>query len=137
MNDLAAAIEEVRNELAGVQREILFDECDIYAPMFVDGGAAGDSVILNPVPVATKASISYKGMGKGKEISIGGESYIASHALTMARTTINVSITPKHQIRVRPRGRTGQLIFAKPVIDENSVSPLLEISAVLVIQGYQ
>lgn len=137
MNELAAAIEEVRNELAGAQREILFDECDIYAPMFTDGGAAGDSVGLNPVPIARNVSISYKGLGKGKEIIIGGQSYIASHALKMARTAINNAITPGHQIRVKARGKTRQLIFEKPCIDEDSVSPFLELNAILVVQGYQ
>jgi hypothetical protein len=137
MNDLAEAIEEVRNELAIEGNEILFDECDIYAPLFVDGGAAGDSVTLNPTPVATNVGITYKGLGKGKEMTVGGESYIASHRLRMARTAVNVAITPRHQLRVKARGRTPVLVFERPVIDEDSVSPLLELNAVLVIQGYQ
>lgn len=137
MNDLAEAIEEVRNELANEGNEILFDECDIYAPLFVDGGPLGDTVTLNPIPVARNVGITYKGLSKGKEINVGGESYIAFHALRMARTAINVLITPRHQLRVKPRGKTPQLIFEKPVIDEDSVSPLLELNAILVVQGYQ
>lgn len=137
MHELAAVIEEVRTELAGAQAEILFDECDIYAPLFVDGGAAGDTVTLNPTPVAQNVGVTHKGLGKGKEVSIGGESYIATHKLTMPRTSITVAITPRHQIRVKARGLTPQLIFEKPVINEDSISPLLEISAILVKQGYQ
>lgn len=137
MNELASAIEEVRTELAGAQAEILFDECDIYAPLFVDGGELGDTVTLNPIPVARNVGITYKGLSKGKEVNVGGESYIASHALRMARTAINVAISPRHQLRTKPRGKTPQLIFEKPVIDEDSVSPLLELNAILVVQGFQ
>lgn len=137
MNDIAEAIEEIRSELAIEQKEILFDECNIYAPLFTDGGASGDTIGLNPIPIARNVSISYKGLGKSKEIIIGGQSYIASHALKMARTTINNAITPEHQIRVKARGKTRQLIFEKPCVDEDSVSPFLELNAILVVQGYQ
>jgi hypothetical protein len=137
MNELAEAIEEVRTELADAQSEILFDECDIYAPMFVDGGPSGDSVTLNPIPVAQNVGVTQKGLGKGREVSVGGETYIATHKLTMPRTSSTVAITPRHQIRVYARGLTPQLIFEKPVINEDSIDPLLEVSAVLVMQGYQ
>jgi hypothetical protein len=137
LRNLAVKIEKVREKLVTKSRKFLIDECDIYAPMFIDGGAAGDSVTLNPTPIATSVGVTCKGLSKGKEVTVGGESYIASHKLTMARTAINVTITPRHQLRVKPRGRTPMLVFDKPVIDENSVSPLLELNAVLVVQGYQ
>lgn len=137
MNELAAAIEEVRTELAGVGNEILFDSCDIYAPLFTDGGAEGDSVSLNPVPVATNVNVTIKGHGVAKTFVVGGEAYTASHELKMVRTTKTVAITPRHRIVARARGLTAALIFEKPFITEDSISPLLKVNATLVMQGYQ
>lgn len=135
MNELALAIEEVRAELAGASNEILFDVCDIDGPMLVDGGASGDSVSIGSV--ATNINVSYKGLGTGKTIVVGGEAYTASHQLKMARIATTVAITPRHKIKVRARGNTPLLIFEKPLIDEDSKSPFLVMSAVLVTQGYQ
>lgn len=137
MNELAAAIEEVRTELAGVGSEILFDLCDIYAPLFTDGGAAGDSVGINPIPLATNVNITIKGFGAAKQFVVGGEAYTASHLLKMVRTTKTVAITPRHRIVARARGLTASLIFEKPFITEDSISPLLKVNATLVIQGFQ
>lgn len=135
MNELATAIEEVRTELAGIGNDILFDLCDIYGPTFTDGGAAGDSV--NKVPVATNVNVTYKGFGTSRQFVVGGEAYTASHQLKMVRTAKTVAITPEHRITVKARGRTGQLVFENPHIDEDSISPLLKVHATLVIQGYQ
>lgn len=135
MNELAAAIEEVRAELAGAANEILFDLCDIDGPILVDGGSSGDSVSLGPI--ATNVNVSYRGLGNGKQFVIGGEAYTASHELKMVRTTTTVAITPRHLVKVQPRGITGQLIFEKPFIIEDSKSPFLKIGATLVKQGFQ
>src|SRR5688500_3119439 len=99
MNELATAIEEVRTELAAAANEILFDLCDSDGPTLTDGGAAGDHVSFGPV--ATNINVSYKALGSGKQIVVGGEAYTASHQLRMARTSTTVSITPRHKIKVQ------------------------------------
>lgn len=137
MNELASAIEEVRTELAGAANDILFDLCDIYAPLFTEGGSAGDSVGLNPTPVATNVNVTYKGLGGTKEFVVGGEAYTASHQLKMVRTATTVAITPRHRLALKARGLTPALIFEKPFTVEDSISPLLKVNATLVVQGYQ
>lgn len=137
MNELATAIEEVRTELAGSANEILFDLCDLFGPTFADGGAAGDSVGVGSTPIAQNLNISYKGFGVSKVFVVGGEAYTATHELKMVRTTTTVAITPRHLIKIQARGNTGQLVFEKPFITEDSMSPFLKINATLVVQGYQ
>jgi hypothetical protein len=135
MNELATAIEEVRTELAGAANEILFDLCDLDGPTFVDGGGSGDSVTIGSI--AQNLNVSYKGFGGTRQFTVGGETYTASHELKMVRTTTTVAITPRYLIKVQARGLTGQLIFQKPFIFEDSKSPFLKIGATLVKQGYQ
>lgn len=137
MNELASAIEEVRAELAGAANDILFDLCDIYAPLFTDGGSAGDSVGLNPTPVATNVNVTYKGFGATRQFIAGGEAYTADSQLKMVRNAQTVAITPRHRLHLKVRGLTGALIFEKPHVTEDSISPLLKVNATLVVQGYQ
>ena len=139
MNELATGIEEIRSELAQPANasEILFDLCDIYAPLFTDGGADGDSVSLNPTPVAMNVNVTIKGFGATRQFVVGGEAYTATHQLKMVRTASTVAITPKYRIVTRARGLTRALTFEDPHITEDSISPLLKINATLVIQGYQ
>lgn len=135
MNKLATAVERARGKLAAKADSLLFDLCDLDGPTFVDGAGEGDSVTIGPI--ARNLNISYKGFGGSKVFVVGGEVYSASHELKMVRTTTTVTITPRHLIKVQPRGITGQLIFEKPFIIEDSKSPFLMLGATLVKQGYQ
>jgi hypothetical protein len=132
---IADAIEKARTKIAAKQNKLLPDLCDIDGPMFVDGGAAGDTVSIGTV--ARNLSIKYKGLGVGKQIQIGGESYVASHSLKMVRTAKTVAITPRHKIRVKPSGLIEELIFEKPLINHDSEGPFLFLDAILVQQGFQ
>src|SRR5688572_13943901 len=135
MNEIATAVEEARTEIAGAANEILPDLCDIDGPTFVEGGASGDSVTIGSV--ATNINVQYKGLGYGRQITIGGESYTANHELKMVRTATTGAITPRHKIKVHARGNTPQLIFEKPFPVDDSLSPFLRMYAVLVKQGFQ
>jgi len=135
MNDVATGVEEARSEIATAAVDFLPDICDIAGPTFVDGGSSGDSESIGSV--ATNIPIGYQSLGNGKQITIGGETYIASHKLRLPRTSQTVAITPKHIITVRARGSTGALIFQKPVISEDDSDALLVVNAVRVIQGFQ
>ena len=135
MNDIALAIEEARTEIAEAANEILPDLCDIDGPTFVEGGSSGDHVTIGPV--ATNINVSYRGLSGGRQIVVGGEGYTASHELKMVRTATTGTITPRHKIKVHARGNTGQLVFERPFPVEDSLSPFLRLSAVLVEQGYQ
>lgn len=136
MNEIARAIEEARREVARAAREILFDLCDIYAPTFADGGASGDSVSYGD-PVARNVSISYKGLGNGRQYVAGGEAYIASHELKMPWNATTLAITPEHRLRVHARGITPEMIFQKPAAIDDSKSAFLMLNAFVVKQGYQ
>lgn len=136
MNEVAQAIEEARREVANAAREILFDLCDIYAPTVTDGGASGDSVSYGE-PVARNVSISYKGLGNGRQYVAGGEAYTASHELKMPWNATTLLITPEHRLKTHARGLTPELVFQKPAPIDDSKSAFLMLNAFVVKQGYQ
>lgn len=135
MNELAAAIEEARGEVALAANEILPDRGDIIGPTFTDGGAAGDSVSLGTV--ASNVNVSYRGLGNGRQFVIGGEAYTASHELKMVRTQTTGLITPRHKFKVYARGKTPELVFENLFPVDDSKSPFLKLNATIVKQGYQ
>lgn len=133
MSELGDAINEVRTELA---TEYPFaDTCNLWGPTFVDGGASGDSETL--AVIASAIPIGYEGASANAQVVIGGDAYAASHRLKMPRTEVTVAITPKHLIKVQPRGDTAELVFEKPVIVQKDTDVLLTLAATLVQQGFQ
>lgn len=135
MSDVGDAIDDVRVEIADAAAEFLTDTCDLWGPTFVDGGSASDSQTIGSI--ASGIPVSYKGSAANSQIVIGGEAYAASHQLKMPRTVTTVAITPKHFIKVQPRGDTGELVFEKPVIVQKDTDVFLTIAATLVQQGFQ
>lgn len=132
MSELGDAIDEARAELA---TEYPFtDSCNLWGPTFVDGGSSSDSETIGLA--ASNIPISYKGSRANSQLVIGGEAYAASHRLKMPRTVTTVLITPKHLIKVQPRGDTGELVFEKPVIVHKDTDVLLTLAATLVQQGF-
>lgn len=135
MSEIGDAINEIRDELGDASEEFMADTCDLWGPTFVDGGAAGDSETIGPI--ASNIPVGYKEGGPGGQIVVGGKAYTGSHRLKLPRTTATVAITPKHWIKVQPRGDTGELVFEQPVIIQKGVDALLTVAANLVQQGFQ
>lgn len=135
MNDLALAIEEARAAVASAAGEFMPDLCDIEGPTLVDGGAAGDSV--SRVPLASNIPCRVKALGGGRQIVVGGRAYTVSHRLQLPRTATTSLISPEHRATVKARGNTPDRIFENLIADEDSLAPMLWVSASVVTQGYQ
>lgn len=135
MNKVGNAIDKARTKVAGKASKFMPDTCNLWGPTFVDGGTSGDSETLGEI--ATSIPMGYKGSSANSQVVIGGEAYAGSHRLKMPRTVTTVLITPKHLIKVQPRGDTGELVFEKPVIVPKDTDVFLTLAATLVQQGFQ
>lgn len=112
------------------------DLCDLIAPVFADGGQSGDTI--TPTAGATGIKCIYHSRSSNSQLVVGGEAYLASHDLELERTSATVAITPKHKLKVRARGDKSILIFQKSIIvEDESFSPLVNVAATLVQQGFQ
>lgn len=134
MSKVGEAIDKARVKVAAKTDKFLTDQCEIWGPTFVDGGASGDSETI--ALITANVPISYKGSSANSQVVIGGEAYVASHRLKMPRTVTTVAITPKHLIKVQARGDTAELIFEKPAIVQKDTDVLLTVAATLVQQGF-
>lgn len=134
MSKVGNAIDKARTKVAAKAGKFMPDVCDLWGPTFVDGGASGDSETIGLI--ASNIPIDYKGSSANSQVVIGGEAYTASHGLKMPRTAVTVLITPKHLIKVQPRGDTAELVFENPVIVQKDTDVLLTLAATLVQQGF-
>lgn len=135
MSEIGDVVDEVRTELADASEEFMPDLCNLWGPIFQDGGAGGDTeqflLLESDVPCKYGPAVH------GSRNVVGGEAYQGSHLLTLPRTPETVAITPKYLIKVLERGDTAEQVFEKPSIVPGSMPVFLKVMASLVTQGYQ
>lgn len=112
------------------------DLCDLISPTFVNGGASGDSVDLNP-GTANLECIITELSAAGAQTVVGGTAYLSSHGLEMKKTAATLAITPGYKIRAHARDGKAERFFENPVGVEQSFAALVTLKAAFVRQGYQ
>lgn len=112
------------------------DVCDLIGPTFVDGGAEGDSVTLNPVETNVECYVYELSSSQAQSV-IGGETYISSHGIDIKRTEARLGITPRYQVKVHAREGQPERVFEKPILPTETFVPIITLKASLVRQGYR
>lgn len=104
------------------------DLCDLLGPTKIDQGAGHttvEAVIASDIPcsiVQTSGGVSFH---DGESVANKGS------RLQLPYNATTAGITRQYKVRVHARGVNPQMIFEQPVIEADSMSPLLQISAVL------
>lgn len=120
-----------------MQRRIFgADVCDVIGPTFTDGGAGGDQETFGTIAGGIDCIVEELAAANAQTV-IGGETYVSSHQIKLKRSDITDALTPKHKIRVHPRGGNPEMVFEKPVAPLKSFTALVKVKASLVRQGYQ
>lgn len=135
MSDVGDAIDEVRVDLATDAADFMADVCSLIPPPALVAQGAGHT-FGTEVPV-TGIPCNHEQIGGGGITFHDGESVVTkTHKLELPFTSSTVAITRQYKIKVTARGLNPQLIFEQPVIDVDSLSPLLQVFAVLT-EGYR
>lgn len=134
MSDVGDAIDEVRTDLATDAADFMADVCTLIPPLLV---AQGSGHTLGEGTHVTSIPCNHEQIGGGGVTFHDGESVVTkTHKLELPFTSATVLITRQYKIKVTARGFNSQLIFEQPVIQVDSLSPLLQVFAVLT-EGYR
>lgn len=134
MSEIGDAIDEVRSELAADAADLSADVCTLIPPALVTQGSGhtlGEGEHITGIP-CTHEQVG----GGGVTFHDGGSVVTKTHRLEMPFTSETVAINRQYKIMVEARGLNPQLIFEQPVIKTDSLSPLLQVFAVLT-EGYR
>lgn len=134
MSDVGDAIDEVRTDLAADAADFMADVCALIPPLLVTQGAGhtlGEGTPVTGIPC------NHEQIGGGGVTFHDGESVVTkTDRLELPYTSQTIAITRQHKIKVTARGVNTQLIFEQPVIKPDSLSPFLQVFAVLT-EGYR
>lgn len=134
MSDIGDAINEVRTDLATDAADFMADVCSLIPPALV---AQGSGHTLGEGAHVTNIPCNHEQIGGGGVTFHDGESVVTkTDRLELPYTSQTIAITRQHKIKVAARGVNTQLIFEQPVIRVDSLSPLLQVFAVLT-EGYR
>lgn len=134
MSDLGDASNEYRTELAAEASEFMPDICSLIPPAMT---AQGSGHTLGEGTPITGIPCTHEQAGGGGVSFHDGESVVTkSHRLGLPFTSDTVNIRKEYKIKVAARGLNPEMIFEQPVIDTDSMSPLLQVLAVLT-EGYR
>src|SRR5688572_8938829 len=89
------------------------DFCDLIAPWFVEGGADGDAVEMEPLVTNVECLVK-EISGASAQTVIGGEAFVSTHRIEMKKTAATLAITPEYRIKVLARGPFPERVFEKP-----------------------
>lgn len=133
MSEVGSAIAEVRVAIADASGEFMADLCDLIPPALVtqgDGHTLGDGTPITGIPC------NHEEVSGGVTFHDGESVVTKSNRVTMGYTATTVAITRQYKIKVHANGANPELILEQPVIQRDSMSPLLDILAVK-SEGYQ
>lgn len=130
MSQVGDALDEVREELAGAAEEFMPDLCNLLpTPTKVDQGAGHTLQAATPI---TDVPCSHEQLsGGGVQFTENGTTVTKTHRLKLPFTSDTVSITRHYKIQVHARGLNREMFFEQPIIKEGSMSPILNVYAVL------
>lgn len=131
---LASGIDKVRTKLAAKASKFMPDLCDILNPVSIDQGA-GHTIKDNEIALNIPCTIGQVG-GSGVQFHDGESVINKTVSIELPYTSTTAAIKRNYKLRVHARGVNPQMTLEQPVIKADSMSPLLEVVAVLT-EGYR
>lgn len=129
MPEVGDAIEEVRAELAASASEFMADVCTLIPAALT---AQGDGHTMAEGTPVTNVPCTHKQLGGGGvQVNDNGTVAVKSHELKLPYTISTILIDRHYNIKVTARGFNPELIFEQPVIDRDSLGPMVRVLATL------
>ncbi len=113
----------------------LMDRLSIWRKTLSDGGATGDTLTI--ASIASSIPVLVEPAGRGSQIVVGGQAYLASHRLLMIRDSSTLSIKPEDTLKVAARDGRPEQVFEQPAIIDESTDVLVTVAATFVRQGFR
>lgn len=134
MSKVGDAIDKAREKVANKAERFMADVCTLIPAALVEQGAGhtlGEGTHVTGIPC------THEQVGGGGVTFHDGSSVVTkTHKLELPFTSDTVAINRQYRIMVEARGLNPQLVFEQPVIRTDSLSPLLQVFAVLT-EGYR
>jgi hypothetical protein len=134
MSKVGNAVDKIRTKIATKATKFMPDVCSLIPPAMTAQGSGhtlGDGTPITGIPC------SHEQAGGGGVTFHDGESEVTkSHRIEMPFTNDTIAISKEYKIKVAARGLNPEFTFEQPVIRNDSMSPLLQVFAVLT-EGYR
>lgn len=130
MNELAAAIEEVRTELAAASKEFFPERFTIVIPGTTvpdgfGGTTEGDPVEHKNIPGKIEV------LGRSDQVIGGAQITNQTHKIKMGVTTITRNIKPHYQLIRQAQGDQMTETYENPVLLMGSMDAFVKVAATL------
>jgi hypothetical protein len=133
MSKVGNAITKARTKLAAKAGKFMPDLCDLLDPVRVNQGSGHT---LTEGVVASNVPCRIDQVSGGVSFHDGESVANKAGKLELPYTAATAGITRQYKIRVHARDVNPQMVFEQPIISTDSMSPLLQVSAILT-EGYR